>query len=412
MPPSRSSRSSLQSVDLRALDYLTTPSANLLCPICHSPLITPVQTRCLHTFCSACLSLSLDRSLTCPIDRQPLSHDEVTPAPIMIANLVNDLPVLCPNHELGCGESCARWLVESHVREDCGYAVVKCVKEGCSGVVERREADAGCLHGEIECEYCNDAVRLADLESHLRECPKVSSECPHCLQSLPNSELVDHIPECPEAIVDCQASCYGCSHTSPRLEIGAHETNCHFVALTPVLQFHAERISTLELENKAIRQKLDLLVPPRPLATPAAAASTTAQPNQVNAASSSSSIVTTTGRDMTSEMQDYTFHLYSEYEQLRSDVERLNAQIRELDVKQDMARINEGLRYNDEMTGMRAAIDGLRMQLHWLLANRREVGSTGSPAAAGTTGRSVAGTASAGDARRMSVDSARQVVKL
>ncbi|KAF3924354.1 hypothetical protein AA313_de0200818 [Arthrobotrys entomopaga] len=108
-------------------------------------------------------------------------------------------------------------------------------------------------------------------------------------------------------------------------------------------------------------------------------------------------------------MQDYTFHLYSEYEQLRADVERLNAQIRELDVKQDMARINEGLRYSDEMTGMRAAINGLRMQLHWLVASRRETGA-GSSGAGGSAGRNVAGS-SAGDGRRMS-DSARQIMKL
>ncbi|KAK6337887.1 hypothetical protein TWF696_001365 [Orbilia brochopaga] len=410
MAPSRSSRNSLQSVDLRALDYLTVPSANLLCPICHSPLITPVQTRCLHTFCSACISLSLDRSLSCPVDRKPLSHDDVTPAPIMIANLVNDLPVLCPNRERGCTASCARWLVESHVREDCEYASVKCAKEGCDGMVERREAEGECVHEEVQCEYCEGSVKKVDLESHNRECPKLSSECPHCLQAFANPELAAHMAECPEEIVECSASCYGCSYTSRRSDIESHTSTCHFVALSPVLQLHAERIATLELENKAIRQKLDLLVPPRPLPTPTSSTVTTTASNPMSASSQVSS-TTTAGRDMTSEMQDYTFHLYSEYEQLRSDVERLNAQIRELDVKQDMARINEGLRYNDEMTGVRAAINGLRMQLHWLLANRREAG-TSSPATSGNAGRAVAGgSANGGEIRRMS-DSARQVVKL
>ncbi|KAK6523595.1 hypothetical protein TWF281_001576 [Arthrobotrys megalospora] len=398
MPPSRSSRNSLQSVDLRALDYLSSPSANLLCPICHSPLITPVQTRCLHTFCSACISLSLERSLTCPVDRKPLSHDDVTPAPIMIANLVNDLVVLCPNREKGCNTSCARWLVESHVREDCGYAMVKCAKEGCDGMVERRESEGECVHEEVECNFCQGVVRKLDFESHHNECPKLSSDCRHCSESFPNPELPAHQLNCPAEVIDCAASHFGCSYSSRRSELDEHLSHCHFVALTPILQLHTERIDTLELENKAIRQKLDLLVPPRPL------------PSQSSAATSSDPTDSSAARDMTSEMQDYTYHLYSEYEQLRSDVERLNAQIRELDVKQDMARINEGLRYNDEMTGVRAAINGLRMQLHWLVASRRDTVTGGGGAGAGGP-RSVAGSSVSGDGRRMS-DSARQVVKL
>ncbi|KAK6352333.1 hypothetical protein TWF730_009162 [Orbilia blumenaviensis] len=388
MAPPRSTRSSLQSVDLRALDYLTSPSANLLCPICHSPLITPVQTQCLHTFCSACISLSLERSLTCPVDRKPLNHDDVTPAPIMIANLVNDLVVLCPNREKGCPTTCARWLVESHVREDCGYATVKCVKDGCDGMVERREAEEECVHEEVECAFCQGVMRKLDLESHPKECPKLSSDCPYCSESFPNPELADHKLVCPAEVIDCAASHFGCTYSSRRSELDQHLSGCHFVALTPILQLHTERIETLELENKAIRQKLDLLLPPRPLPSQSSAGASS-DPNDANSA----------GRDMTSEMQDYTYHLYSEYEQLRSDFERLNVQIRELDVKQDMARINEGLRYNDEMTGVRAAINGLRMQLHWLLASRRETG-TGGAGAGGA--RSVAGSSVSGDARRMS----------
>ncbi|KAF3287720.1 hypothetical protein TWF970_007428 [Orbilia oligospora] len=399
MAPSRSSRNSLQSVDLRALDYLTSPSANLLCPICHAPLITPVQTRCLHTFCSACISLSLERSLTCPVDRKPLNHDDVTPAPIMIANLVNDLVVLCPNREKGCTTSCARWLVESHVREDCEYATVKCAKEGCDGMVERREAEGDCVHEEVECAFCQGPIRKLDIEVHYKECPKLSSDCRHCSQSFPNPELADHKLICPEEVIDCAASHFGCSYSSRRSELDDHLSHCHFVALTPILQLHTERIETLELENKAVRQKLDLLVPPRPLPT---------QMSGTN--SSTTNDYNSAGRDMTSEMQDYTYHLYSEYEQLRSDVERLNAQIRELDVKQDMARFNEGLRYNDEMAGVRAAINGLRMQLHWLVASRRETGTGGAGSAAGP--RSIGGSSVGGDGRRMSVDSARQVVKL
>lgn len=222
-------------------------------------------------------------------------------------------------------------------------------------------------------------------------CSKISSACKHCLVEFPNSDLSSHMLECPAEIIDCPASHFGCSFTSTRAELDPHTNTCHFIALTPVLQLHTERIDALELENRAIRQRLELLTPPRPLPT---SSNQTAPPSDAERPP----------RDITSEMQDYTYHIYSEYEQLRADVERINAQIREYDIRQDVARINEGLRYNEEMTGMRAAINGLRMQLHWLLSSRRDGPVVGAVGPTGGATRSVAGSSAGGaaDNRRMS----------
>ncbi|KAG8936154.1 hypothetical protein FRC02_004182 [Tulasnella sp. 418] len=44
----------------------------LLCEICFSVLLNPVTTPCQHTFCSKCLSRTLDHSLQCPLCRQEL----------------------------------------------------------------------------------------------------------------------------------------------------------------------------------------------------------------------------------------------------------------------------------------------------------------------------------------------------
>lgn len=80
----------------------------------------------------------------------------------MVASLVNDLVVLCPNAELGCPTTCARYLLGGHLREDCAFVAVEC--GGCEDVVLRRDAGGECLHQVVECVYCGDGFRKLDME--------------------------------------------------------------------------------------------------------------------------------------------------------------------------------------------------------------------------------------------------------
>jgi len=149
-------------IDYQSLNYLSAVDHNLYCPICRSPLVDPVYTTCLHTFCSACISKALERSQTCPVDRTPLRAEDVSPAPIMIANLVNELAVLCPNSELGCPFTCSRYLVEAHLSHDCGFVYVKC--RGCDGKVLKQDAGRECLHQLEECTHCFQQIKKIDME--------------------------------------------------------------------------------------------------------------------------------------------------------------------------------------------------------------------------------------------------------
>lgn len=150
-----------QRVDYQALNYLSSADQNLCCPICRSPLVQPVYTTCLHTFCSACISKALERSPTCPVDRTPLQEDQVLPAPIMISNLVNELVVLCPNSENGCPFTCARYLLEAHL-SDCDFIYVNC--DECGGNTLRKDVGKGCLHKLEECTHCSQKIVKMELE--------------------------------------------------------------------------------------------------------------------------------------------------------------------------------------------------------------------------------------------------------
>ena len=51
-------------------------------------------------------------------------------------------------------------------------------------------------------------------------------------------------------------------------------------------------------------------------------------------------------------------------------MERLSATLGEMEIKQSMLLMNESLRTKEELAGIRAAINGIRMQIHWLLTVR------------------------------------------
>ncbi|RPB07796.1 hypothetical protein P167DRAFT_495277 [Morchella conica CCBAS932] len=256
----------------------------------------------------------------------------------MVASLVNDLLVLCPNAELGCPTTCARYLLAGHLRDACGFVEVKC--SGCDDLVLRKDAaEEDCMHQVLECAYCFESFRRIDMEVHESHCPQILAECPYCTTEQTRATITAHTAACPSAPTLCPASTIGCPWAGARRDLPAHTSLCAFTLLRPVLAAHTARLETLELENRALRKKIDILLPP--------------------------------GRDDDGPVyDDQTIQLLTEQEHLRGDVERLSASLGEMEIKQSMLLMNETLRTKEEMAGMRAAINGMRMQIHWLLTAR------------------------------------------
>lgn len=115
-------------------------------------------------------------------------------------------------------------------------------------------------------------------------------------------------------------------------------------------------------------------------------------------------------------------HLLTLHESLRDEVNRIANALTELEGRTNMMVINESQRTKDEMLHTNAAINGMRMQLHWLMsatlqqrnAARTNAGASGSASSAAQGGSAPRPGPSAGfhaPLRRLS-DSTRQDTKL
>lgn len=186
---------------------------------------------------------------------------------------------------------------------------------------------------------------------HYDTCAGISADCPHCFGDFKRSEYRKHVESCPEAEIPCSSSVYGCPYVTARRDMARHEANCSFILLTPVFQRHESQISELALENRMLRRKIDLLYP------------RSTQPDQNQPAQQ---------QQQPSVLDEQTYHILSEQEHLRTDLDRISENIIALEMKHSMMFINENMRVKEEMVAMRTAINGIRMQMHWLLNMRAQ----------------------------------------
>src|SRR2546423_655547 len=175
--------------------YSSLPNSldHLICPICRQPFIQPTQTQCgshlpsipptpcqsrkmlisRHTFCESCITQSMQSSSLCPIDRLPISADEIKPAPKLVASLVNELIVLCPR---GCKAEVERGSLVGHLNGRCELEVIVCEcgkkctrgelrevfkaeKEEGGEDEESSKEDGGCIHVYRQCNSCETNIQ-------------------------------------------------------------------------------------------------------------------------------------------------------------------------------------------------------------------------------------------------------------
>jgi hypothetical protein len=150
------------------LEYVSTPDSNLICLICHTPFDKPVQLPCEHYFCRDCLDLawappSTNRS--CPTCRLKIGTEkDLRPVPKIIANMLDELVVKCPNSKGGCGWVNERVNVHDHVMLYCEHTPVECSMRDCRFLIAQKDYYKGCLHYTISCEDCHVSLMKKDLE--------------------------------------------------------------------------------------------------------------------------------------------------------------------------------------------------------------------------------------------------------
>ena len=116
----------------------------LKCPVCLCCLSNPYQTPCGHRFCKECiLPIVHSRSAVCPVDRTTLSTSNTFP--------------------------------DNAVKLQINSLKIRCLHEGCDWTGElsdRATHLTKCRYALVSCELCQSKVCKAELEAHMRICPR------------------------------------------------------------------------------------------------------------------------------------------------------------------------------------------------------------------------------------------------
>ncbi|KAK8036985.1 tocopherol O-methyltransferase- chloroplastic [Apiospora marii] len=358
----------IPAVDLRALEYESNVDENLICPICRVALVAPVITNCDHVFCQKCLVQAHTLNPVCPVDRQPLLKlsSETRSAPKLVTNQLDNLTVRCPNRMRGCDLVVARSLVENHVSRYCDKTLVPCPHPSCDKTIARKDMAKGCLHYEVSCEFCEQAVQKADLETHQdMECLNRKKDCELCGAEFVRSKQEEHTKECPE------------------VEGGRPGGRAIGRA--------ARRDDDAEGEGPAERPAHQ--VPREPgLLRPAAAAENLSN-MPLPAAATPQETAPYESRDQ---------YFLSLFETMESKVERLSSALTEVEGRHSMMLFNETMPIKDQLTEIRSTLGVLGMHVRWLMNFRlqergRVLGSGGgagganSPSLTGAAGQETGG---------------------
>ncbi|GAD91742.1 TRAF-like signal transducer, putative [Paecilomyces variotii No. 5] len=372
-----SDRSMDELVDLRALEYVSSYDAHLMCPICHCPFIRPVRLQCDHVFCQTCLNSAMNaidvspEDFTCPTCRAP-TKDIFMNVPRLLINMCDDILVKCPYSEGGCSEIVPRGHVQSHVDKYCEYKLVECPSLTCDKKTRKKNMspDHRCMHTIHRCDQCEEGVMEQDLEEHVSElCPSLRTNCPDCHASIFRNALQEHIDSCPEAIHPCAAAKYGCPVKLKRADLGVHEQSCPLITMGPYFEAQNSRMDSMDMTIKHLKQRNEILEDgianiqstlveatraPRETRTRSSARERSGSP-------SSQEIPSSTAVDRSSNLSSSTAttYLLSLHESLRDEVSQLSHAITDLDARASMAIMNESLRIKEDMAHTNAALNSV-----------------------------------------------------
>jgi TRAF-type zinc finger len=235
-------------------------------------------------------------------------------------------------------------------------------------------------------------------------CPSLQTNCPDCGAMVFRSALEQHVETCPEAIHLCQASKYGCPIKLKRSELTIHERSCPLITMGPYIEAQNSRIDSLDMTIRQLLQRNEILEDGIANIRSTLVESARFMPESLNDQQSSSGNTNqdhapsepreTEEVDRSSQLSSSTAltYLLSLHESLREEVSQLSQAITDLDSRASMAILNESMRVNEDMAHTSAAINTIRMQIHWLLNPRLQQGHRlGSAAAGGAGGDSNSG---------------------
>ncbi|GIX82677.1 hypothetical protein CDAR_295763 [Caerostris darwini] len=143
----------------------------LICPICSSVLEEPLHApQCEHAFCKSCINEWLSRQPSCPVDRQPITPNDLKPVPRILRNLLSRLLIMCDNASFGCTAIIKLERLEVH-KEECEHNPKRPVpcEQGCGLVIPKDELrDHNCVR-EVRLMLQTQQHRINEMQNTINE---------------------------------------------------------------------------------------------------------------------------------------------------------------------------------------------------------------------------------------------------
>ncbi|KAI8150180.1 hypothetical protein BJV82DRAFT_586172 [Fennellomyces sp. T-0311] len=358
-----------ESVDLRSLNFVETINANLICCICQAPFVEPVVLPCGHTFCATCIHQAYEASPVCPIDRSSITLSDIRPAVKIVSNMVNELSVRCPRSEEGCEHVGQRQFIEGHVKNDCLYTFAACNLDECKALVLKKDLSthvSTCKYRPAECKMCKKKMRMLELEDHHRLCPAEIIQCPHCETSRSRSEHTSHLLTCPKHPVACKHSEFGCTWSGAREKLESeHIKSCSYEGIKYYLVQQQQKEQSLRDEIQSIRKENDMLKRQQ---------SNILQQFQTLSDQLALLFPSHFANECPEEVSPAE-SILTETQRLKNDLETVSSNLASLELKQNVALMTETFRLQEELQSVRAICHGMRMQMHYLMMDRRGTAS-------------------------------------
>ncbi|KAF2145411.1 uncharacterized protein K452DRAFT_220392 [Aplosporella prunicola CBS 121167] len=354
-------------LNLARLDLVSPCDPNLNCPICIAPMVNPKKLRCDHIFCHDCIyqtfAFQSGPYPTCPMCRRRVdAGEDVMDVPRVLKQMLDDLIVKCPNHELGCGWKAKRGEAQEHMDYFCDYRLVECPSENCVEAMMHKDVHRGCLHKYIVCEDCGERMMEVELERHqLQQCPHRVDTCPMCNDQVIRPLMKKHWDEvCSKSVIACPGQSVGCDHQRIREEMHEHIQECVLARIAPSIQNSLQSMKTrqddLASENERLRRRVDYLE-----------AFTNSLQERVLDTLPPSSLE---GLGSAPHMVNPSQHLVESQEFLRNEVSRISAAVVDAEARTTLLVHNEVLRLGNEMARIDAAVGATRAQQQWLINQR------------------------------------------
>ncbi|KAH6885762.1 hypothetical protein B0T10DRAFT_408832 [Thelonectria olida] len=345
--------------DMYSLTYVNDPDVNLLCPICHDPLVDPVTTPCDHTFCYRCLRQSIHSSpsgTACPIDREPLVWPNCFSAARLVRTQLNNLMVKCPYHGRGCKEEIRREVVETHATTECRFRDFTCPGADCDERLRSKPTDDDCPHAvQIDCARCHARIKGLDKEVHMLSCPRSRTRCEACWKLVRRNEMGIHSQQdCDGTVIACPYQELGCPVRSMRGMMDSHvNLACAFHPDTP-------SGTIIRTQRELIQSYSDLGV----------------QIHQLNARQDEtqrriSEVLATVNRRRGTDSAGGDSRTMQD---LDAGFEEVHQNLTHLEARQSMWTMNQIMPIREEVTELRNNINMIRMHVNWLLNRSRSEG--------------------------------------